>query len=148
MEKINKIGIGNAKPLPKDASPVYAEDFDRVAQSLNSVIDINPSKRYHVFLSQAGTNAPSAIILTDSITPTLAYSAVGTYTVTKTGAFIENKTTPNASGAIGYDLLGNKITAEWTSVDVITIKTYAVADTTVLANDVLSGIDFNIEIFA
>lgn len=176
MEKIDKIGIGNAKPLSKNTSPVYADDFNKVAESLNSVIDntpttdqilalqkanspsitnpvatINdlvPSKRYHVFISQTGTNAPTTIIISDSITPTLAYSAVGTYTVTKAGAFIEHKTTPNATGAIGYDLLGNKITAEWTSVNVITIKTYAAVDTTVLANDVLSELDFNIEIFA
>jgi cobalamin biosynthesis Co2+ chelatase CbiK len=175
MEKIDKIGIGNAKPLLKNTTPVYADDFNKVVESLNSIIDntpttdqilalqkanspsitnpvatINdliPSKRYHVFLSQVGTNAPTATILSDSITPVLAYSAVGTYTVTKVGAFVSGKTTPNAAGAVYIDMAENKITAEWTSVDVITIKTYAEVDTTVLANDVLSEIDFNIEIF-
>jgi hypothetical protein len=146
MQKLDKIGVGNAKPLVSNTAPVYAEDYNKVVEGVNAIIDTSPVKAYYSFLTQTGTNAPVANILVDTLSnPIWEYSAVGTYTINKSNTFTSGKTAPFS--AITYDISGNKITAEWTSVSVITIKTYAAADTTVLANDVLSNQEFNIEIY-
>jgi len=102
---------------------------------------------YRVTLSQTGTNAPVATVLQDDIaTPVWSYSAVGTFLLTKTGAFTVDKTLP--SNIVGYtDPAGNLFTLERTSANVMTLKTYAAADTTVLANGVLSGQEIYIEIY-
>lgn len=106
------------------------------------------SSVYHVFLTQASTGAPTIAILQDTITGVArARSAMGTYTLTKAGAFTQGKTTPGAQVVVMYDNSGNKITAEWTSADVITVKTYAAADTTVLADNILNATEFKIEVF-
>lgn len=105
-------------------------------------------KKYVCFLSQSGTDAPVPTVIYDTITGIAwARTGVGTYTATKSGAFTLGKTTPNASGATTSDISGNKITAEQTSVNVITVKTYAAADTTVLADGVLNSQEFQIKIY-
>ena len=147
MEKLNKLSVGNVQLQPKNSKLVYVDDIDRVITKVNEIIDISTSKVYHVFLTQAGTAAPTSSVLIDTIAPTIAYSAVGTYTFTKAGAFTSGKTTPGATIVSAIDDAGNKLTAQWTSVDVITLKTYAAVDTAVLANDVLSGHEFQINIY-
>lgn len=102
---------------------------------------------YTAFLTQSGTNAPVATVLYDDLSaPVWAYSAVGIYTLTKTGAFTANKTVPTKL-EIYVDNDGNKYTLERTSADVMTLKTYAAADNTVLANGVLVDQYVNIEIY-
>jgi len=103
---------------------------------------------YHVFLTQVTTGAPSASTLQDTITGVvLARVSAGTYTCTKAGAFTSGKTTPGTAVVATFDNAGNKITAEWTSANVITIKTYAAADTTTLADSVLNATEFKIQVF-
>ena len=103
---------------------------------------------YTAFISQASTNAPTEDIkLHDDLsTPVWSYSAVGTYLLTKASAFTSTKTVPNAVVAY-YDNAGNKITLERTSANVMTLKTYAAADTAVLANGVITGQLINIEVY-
>ena len=104
-------------------------------------------KAYTVFLSQTGTNAPTATVLKDDLAvPVWAYSAVGTYTLTKTGAFTVNKTVPTKLESY-IDNDGNKYTLERTSADIMTLKTYAAVDNTVLANGVLLNQYINIEVY-
>ena len=104
-------------------------------------------KYYTVFLSQTGTNAPTATVLKDDLAvPVWAYSAVGTYTLTKTGAFTVNKTVPTKLESY-IDNDGNKYTLERTSADIMTLKTYAAVDNTVLANGVLLNQYINIEVY-
>ena len=104
--------------------------------------------QYTAFISQTGTNAPTVdIALKDDLAaPVWSYSAVGTYLLTKTGAFTSTKTIPNAVVAI-HDNAGNKITLERTSANVMTLKTYAAENTTVLANGVITGQLINIEVY-
>jgi hypothetical protein len=104
-------------------------------------------KCYTAFLSQTGTDAPVATVLKDDFAaPVWAYSAVGIYTLTKTGAFTANKTVPTKL-EIYVDNDGNKFTLERTSADVMTLKTYAAIDDTVLANGVLVNQLVNIEVY-
>lgn len=51
-------------------------------------------QRYVALLSQSGTNAPTAIVLENTLggTITFAYVTVGIYTATLTGAFTASKT--------------------------------------------------------
>ena len=104
-------------------------------------------KDYRVLLTQTGTTTPTPNVLEDDLaTPVWSYSSVGTYLLTKAGAFTVNKTLP--ATIVGYnDVIGNLITLERTSADVMTLKTYAAADTTILANGVLTNQFINIEIY-
>lgn len=102
---------------------------------------------YTAFLTQAGTNAPVPTPLKDDLsTAVWAYSAVGIYTLTKAGAFTVDKTVPTKLESY-VDNDGNKYTLERTSADVMTLKTYASADITTLANGVLLNQLVNIEVY-
>jgi hypothetical protein len=98
------------------------------------------------FLSQTGTNAPVFTAIKDTLTGVWARTAIGTYTYTKTGAFTVNKTIPLDD--IYVDQSGNLFKINRTSADVITLLTYASADTTVLADAVLTNRYINIEVYS
>jgi hypothetical protein len=101
-----------------------------------------------VTLTQTSSNAPVVTVLSDSITGvTYLRTGVGTYTANSAGKFTSGKTTPNVTGVQTTDVAGNKITAEWTSANVITIKTYGVADTAVLADGCLTNQEIQIKIY-
>lgn len=106
------------------------------------------SKYYTAFISQTGTNAPVVTsVLKDTVgSHAWARTAVGTYTLTKVGAFTSGKTVPIDDNYV--DQTGNLFKLNRTSVDVMTLLTYAAADTAVLADDVLSNRYINIEIYA
>jgi len=73
-------------------------------------------------LVSVGISAPAVTLLTNGLSGAIVwtYSAVGTYIGTLTGAFTENKT------VFSYPPLGDdkSVEVEWTSVNVITLKTY------------------------
>jgi hypothetical protein len=119
-----------------------------VLGDIGTAIDIVNKKVYTAFITQTGTNAPTEVtVLKDTIgTPVWAYSAVGTYTLTKEGAFVTNKTVPNKA-EVYTDVDGNLMSLERTSADVMTLKTYAAADTETLANGVITGQFINIEVY-
>lgn len=102
---------------------------------------------YTAFLSQSSTSAPTATVLLNTIgTITWARTGTGTYTMTCTGAFTNNKTVPISD--VYFDAAGNKMTLERTSANVMTLKTYAAADTETLADGVLSNQFFNVEVYS
>lgn len=104
------------------------------------------SKYYTVLLSQSGTEAPTAKDLDNTLGRIVwARTGTGTYTATKAGAFRKDKTSPVRD--VYFDIDGNKITAERTSWDVVTVKTYAAIDTDTLADSVLSDQYFHIEVY-
>lgn len=53
-----------------------------------------PYKSYVALLTQTGTNAPTAVVLENTlgISPVYAYGGVGSYTLTSTGTFVLGKT--------------------------------------------------------
>lgn len=105
-------------------------------------------KYYTAFISQTGVTAPivSSLLQDDISNPIWSYSAVGTFLLTKIGAFTLNKTVPK--GIVeAYDVAGNRFTLERTSADVMTLKTYAAVNTTVLANGVITDQYINIQIY-
>lgn len=73
-------------------------------------------------LVSVGISAPAVTLLTNGLSGAIVwtYSAVGTYIGTLSGAFTENKT------VFSYPPLGDDkaVTVEWTSANVITVKTY------------------------
>ena len=73
-------------------------------------------------LVSVGISAPAVTLLTNGLSGAIVwtYSAVGTYIGTLSGAFTENKT------VFQYPPLGDDkaVTVEWTSANVITVKTY------------------------
>ena len=109
-------------------------------------IDNNTPYIYRVFLTQSGTTAPIAITLIDTISG-LTWNRIsgGTYTLTKTNAFIENKTVPVSDNYT--DINGNYYTIERTNVNTITLKTYASTDLENPVDDILNNQYLNIEIY-
>ena len=39
MDKLDKIGVGNVPPLPKNTKTVVAEDYNKLVDKINSMID-------------------------------------------------------------------------------------------------------------
>jgi len=106
----------------------------------------NTYQSYTVFVSQSGTSTQTVSILEDTITGvSLARTAVGTYTFTKTGAFTLNKTVP--LDEIFSDVAGNIFRITRTDAGTITLLTYAASDTSVLADNVLSNRYINIKVY-
>lgn len=143
--------------MPTPHLPTVGSDNDAWGGILNEFLQVShnddgtekaTSLLYTAFISQTGTNSPtvSSLLKDDISSPIWSYSAVGIFLLTKTGAFTVNKTVPS-SIVEGYDVAGNRFTLERTSADVMTLKTYAVADTTVLANGVITNQYINIEIY-
>jgi len=116
--------------------------------TVDAVNTLVVKKSYIAYISQTGTNSPTEdIVLKDDLAvPVWSYSAVGTYLLTKASAFTSTKTIPNKAEPF-IDNAGNKMTLERTSANVMTLKTYAAADTTVLANGVITAQYINIEVY-
>jgi len=93
-------------------------------------------------LVSVGISAPAVTLLTNGLSAAIVwtYSAVGTYIGTLTGAFTENKT------VFSHPPLGNDkaVTLEWTSADVITLKTY---DSGVLTDGLLVKFPLTIKVY-
>lgn len=103
-------------------------------------------KVYTAFLTQAGTAAPVATVLNNTIGAiAIARSAAGTYTFTLANAFVLNKTVPVED--IYVDDAGDKYKLVRTSANVMTLTTYESADLNTPADDILSGRYINIEVY-
>ena len=99
------------------------------------------------YVTQTSVNTPTVVTLEDTIGNLIwKYEAVGTYSINKQGAFLANKTVPGKAEAY-IDADGNLMTLERTDDNRLTLKTYAAADTTVLADGVLSNQYIHFEIF-
>ena len=121
-----------------------------ISEAIDEIVFVYPVNSnklvYTAFLLQETTSDPVATVLEDTIGGAWEYNTVGTYDYAKEGAFTLNKTVPGAA-EISYDVTGNKITFERTDADTMTIKTYGVADTEVLADGVIIGQYVHIEIY-
>lgn len=109
-----------------------------------SLIDAAPDRKYYeILLSQASTSAPTAIILknTVGVTPTLAYTSAGLWTITAAGKWTADKTLITVGTP--YTTTGDKlIGCVRTSADVLTV-TQTVAG---VAANVCSKITIKVEI--
>ncbi len=97
------------------------------------------------FLTQSGSNAPAFTSITNTLLGTWARTDVGTYTLTKTGAFVSMKTVPIDD--VYTDQSGNLYKINRTSDDVITLLAYTSADIEVLADGILNNRYINIEVY-
>lgn len=111
--------IQNANGPSAANSFLTIDDFADIPSALNT-------KTYAAFITQSGTNAPTATVLENTLgaTPVWARTGVGVYTATTVGYFTVNKTVPNNNPELYVDsVTGNKITAVRTSANVITVTT-------------------------
>lgn len=152
LDKITKL-IGSSPATALTIDEMNAIQGANIPNGTNVFATINDvptafKLAYTAYISQTGTNAPTEDIkLKDDIAvPVWSYSAVGTYLLTKASAFTSTKTVPNKAEPF-YDVDGNLMTLERTSANVMTLKTYAAADTTVLANGVITAQYINIDIY-
>lgn len=113
--------------------------------------DVDPTayRTYKVLLNQASTAAPVATKLVDGFGGLIwTRTGVGTYRLTKVGAFPNNLnyvTLPKSDVYIDVD--DNKFVLTWISADAFELTTYAGTDNTVLADDVLIDRYLNIEMY-
>lgn len=97
-----------------------------------------PYKVYTVLLTQAGTAAPTATILEDSVTEvTLARSAQGVSTFTTVGKWASGKTIPVVDRYV--DPSGNLLSLVWTSANVMTLSTYSAGNWSIDDQGVITG---------
>lgn len=100
-----------------------------------------PNDSLVVLLTQSSTDAPTAVVLhntLEDVAPVLAYSGVGVYTLKVTGKFTVGKTV--------LPLGSSRVSFEHTDVDTITIKTYS-DDRTTAANAILSSTPLEIKVY-
>ena len=94
--KVNEAITLNGVEYPKNTS--LESLLDQVVENLAEGTSdaTRPYKVYTALITQSGTSAPTATVLENTLggTPTWAYSSTGTFTLTLTGAFTNNKTTP------------------------------------------------------
>lgn len=99
----------------------------------NDAANARPYKSYTVALSQTSTSAPTILETYENTltgTPVYAYSGVGTYTLTITGAFTANKTFISLSNNGRVSSSPIVIYARRTSSDVITFSSYTASTLT------------------
>lgn len=134
MGKINNYTVDTPNPGDK----ILASDaFDNETKNITaqSVADLGrSSKVYRAFLTQAGTSAPTAVLVPgNTITGTWSYDNVGEYIFTASDD-LGTKTSVilslNSVDAITY-------TSDQTGTDTIEFKSY---DTATLADDVISNL--------
>lgn len=121
--------------------------FNPITGQMDLVPDIEKLV-YHVFLTQSGTDAPTAAVLKDTVTGiVLTRSATGTTLFTKVGAFTVGKSVPKKVVQY-FDNDGNRLVLTPVSADVYKLETYAAADTETLADDILIDQELYLEIYA
>jgi len=97
-----------------------------------------PYKVYTVLLDQAGTAAPVATILEDSVTGvTVARSAQGVSTFTTVGKWTSGKTIPTVDRYV--DPSGNLLDLVWTSANVMTLSAYSAGNWSIDDQGVITG---------
>lgn len=97
MSQIKKIGkrmeITPQKEILGGIKPAENSDEAVTLGQLRGYGGIKPYLKYTAILTQASTNAPTAVVLENSIGAIeWTYNGVGSYTATLTGAFTLNKT--------------------------------------------------------
>jgi len=106
-------------------------------------------KVYAALLTQTGTDAPTATVLKTTLggTPELSYEGTGTFDLFLTGAF--TGTPVLLESAIFNENSGvfNAIKGEKLDNDTFRLKTYAAADLTNFANDILATTLVNILVY-
>jgi len=140
--------------MPTPRLPVTGSDSDAWGDLLNTFLLVShnadgTSKDAFLvckgFLTQTGTNAPAFTAIKDTLLGVWSRTSTGTYVLTKAGAFTANKTIPLDD--VYTDQSGNLFKINWSSADVITLLTYAAANTNVPADGVLTNRYINIEVF-
>ena len=142
--------------MPTPRLPQVGSDENTWGEVLNSFLTVShnidgtpknsPSLVCRGFLTQSGTNDPVFTSITNTLEGVWARTNVGTYTFTKNGTFVANKTIPNDD--VYTDQGGNLFKINRTNENVMTLLTYGAADTTILADGVLSNRFINIEVYS
>jgi hypothetical protein len=121
-------------------------DFLEVSHNSDGTLKNSQAFICRGFLTQSGTSDPTFTSIVNTLEGVWARTAVGTYTLTKTGAFVQNKTIPEDD--VYTDQTGNLFKINRTNENTMTLLTYASSDTTTLADGVLSSRFINIEIYS
>lgn len=134
-----------------DKIPVYSRDFNALVDALG----ISGVKAYKILASQAGGDAPTIesngsganTPFIDTVgAPVLTKNSAGNYSLTKIGAFPENKTFIHPPNQRNLSFgAGSFIRIVWNSVDDIVIQTYDSTGTE--ADDILNFTSIFIEVY-
>jgi len=145
---------GNEKTLFLDQEDykLKTKDGNGVIEEL-AVVDENASTPlvYKALLTQTGTDAPVATVLENTLggTPVWSYSSTGSYTLTLSGVFTENRTTFPTNGTILSAALPAILRAQsvnWVNVNEVNLQSYdSVSEDTF--NNELNNTFFEIQVY-
>ena len=142
--------------------PIYikAGYWDKLKQGFKGYFDLDNYinekfttelgvKSYTVSVTQSSTNSPVLSVLKNDYSGTISMirNSTGSYSIISSlGEFTANKTMPNSTIQTTNDESGNKLTAQWISVNEISIKTYNSSD--VLTDGILNNTPIYIETYS
>lgn len=121
-------------------------NFLEVSHKSNGTLKNFPTLVCRGFLTQSGVNDPVFTSIINTLEGVWTRTGVGTYTLTKNGAFIENKTIPNDD--VYIDQNGALFKINRTNENIMTLLTYSSTDNEILADDLLNGRYINIEVYS
>lgn len=133
----------------REVAYLALDKLNDVRKQLIQVDTSNTWYSYKALISQTDENAPTEVILNqedDNFLSGLTWSRItgGTYYITKTGAFLINKTLPISEAYTDID--GNYYTINRLNNNTMELKTYNTDDTNVLSDNILNSRYINIEI--
>lgn len=117
-----------------------------VGGNMKAVVDLIPDTTYKVYtalITQTSTNAPTAIVLENTLggTVTFTYSGVGLYVATLTGAFTLNKTWCSITSTASADVI---VTVGRSSDNTVNIQSF-ISGT--LSNGIMSPACLEIRVY-
>lgn len=109
----------------------------------------NGVKIYRALLSQAGTAAPTATVLENTLggTPTFSYNSVGSYTLTLTGAFAQTKTFFGGANFTNADGPFSTLGMIWGTVNTISLFSVTNSGGAGAAIDAFDNIPIEIRVY-
>lgn len=145
MDRLERLGKGNALPQTKDNAPIVREQYNTLLDKVNEIVDdIAGAKQYVARITDNGDTTMSVTVFKNSLgTLTFTYDSVGTWFITSANLFTEDKTIPIKG--VMTDENGNIFAMEW--VDANTIELTSKDDTGTLTDSLITNIDIEILVY-
>ena len=144
-------GVFQSNARIKYATDLSSTYDDRTLVDKAYVDSKKPYKVYTAIINQVGTNAPTTIVLENTLGGTVVwtYNNIGNYTGTlSNNGFTENKTVVFTTRGVSGSVVGNFF-ASWGSTSTINVTTSAVDSTpaAVLVNNALTNSQIEIRVY-
>lgn len=143
MNRLEKLGKGNAIPQTKDNALVYREQYNALVDVFNEIISTTPiNKTYRARLNE---DAGPTMLITEYFNSigdiTIKYQSTGTWHIKSNGKFIEGYTSPLKDV---YAPEGDIFVMEWSNASTIILTATNTSDE--LADGLIANLDIEINV--